>query len=142
MLSGPPGSGKTMLANRLTKDDTNTILHSYDDIPGANTLTSSVKIVRQTWLTNIKRDLESGKNVVIDHVNLTSDKRVNLLNEFKEFDCDKILYILTTPLEECLKRNSSREGVAKLPEFIVTSMYDRFQHPSMDEGWTDIVYVN
>lgn len=140
ILSGPPGSGKTTLAKQLTLDNQNTILHSYDDIPGANTFKTPLETVKQTWLSNIKQDLKAGNNVVIDATNLTVDKRLELLSEFKDFYCDKILHVLNTPLETCLERNSKREGRSKLPDFVVRSSYEMFQPPTKEEGWNDIIY--
>lgn len=140
ILSGPPGSGKTTYGKQLASQH-NTTLHSWDDIPGANTTPAKIPEVRAQWLANIKQDLESGKDVVIDGTNLYVKERVRLFNELKDFQGPKILYVFTTPLDLCLKRNAQREGRARIPDFVITQSHEYYQAPTLDEGWDQIITI-
>ena len=45
---------------------------------------------------------------------------------------------MNTPLEECICRNAQRPN--PLPHFIVNSFYKKFEEPTLDEGWDEILY--
>ena len=74
VISGIPGSGKTTLAYKLAEQN-NAALHSYDALPGANTKSSMDGSVKRIWLQAIHDDLQSGKSVVCDKLNLTVKDR-------------------------------------------------------------------
>ena len=137
LISGIPGSGKTTLAHQLAEQH-NATVHSYDALPEANTKDSMDGSVKQAWLQAIREDLETGKSVICDGLNLTVAERKELLAEFSDTTCKKVLYVKIVPLETCLQRNRERE--ARLPDFVVEQSAQRMEAPTNDEGW-DKIYV-
>ena len=137
LLSGIPGSGKTTLAHELAKQH-NAIVHSYDDMPEANTKASMDGSVKQAWIQNIREDLQSGKSVICDGLNLTVTERKELLAQFADIPCQKFLHMKVVPLETCLQRN--RERKARLPDFVVEQAAQRMEAPTKEECW-DKIYV-
>lgn len=138
LLSGIPGSGKTTLAHQLAKQY-NATVHSYDDLPGSNTKASMDGSVKQAWLQAIHADLQNGKSVICDGLNLTVAERKELLSYVADIPCEKILVVKIVPLETCLKRN--RERKARLPDFVVEQSVERMEAPTKDEGW-DAIYLS
>ena len=137
LLSGIPGSGKTTLARELAQKH-NATVHSYDDMPGANTKAAMDGSVKQAWLQNIREDLQSGKSVICDGIHLTVTDRKELLAQLADIPCKKFLHIKVVPLETCLQRNRDRQ--ARLPDFVVEQAAQRMEAPAKDEGW-DKIYV-
>lgn len=137
LISGIPGSGKSTLAYKLAQQH-NAIVHSYDDMPGANTRTSMDGSVKQAWLQNIREDLQSGKSVICDGLHLTVAERKELLAQFADIPCQKFLHMKVVPLETCLQRN--RERQARLPDFVVEQSAERMEPPTKEEGW-DKIYL-
>lgn len=138
VLCGIPASGKTTLAKEL-KEKYNAKLHSYDDVKGANTDISSMADVYDRWIKEIKMDIYNGFDVVCDGTNLTEESRKKLLHYLEEFQCEKVLYVLYTPLDVCLKRNAKRAN--KLPEFIITQSRKMYEAPCRKEGWNKIIII-
>lgn len=138
VLSGIPGSGKTTLAHQLAEQHNSTV-HSYDDLPGSNTRASMDGSVKQTWLVSIREDLQAGKSVICDGLNLTVAERKELLSYVADVPCEKILVVKIVPLETCLQRN--RERKARLPDFVVEQSAQKMEAPTKDEGW-DAIYLS
>ena len=138
LLTGIPGSGKTTLAHQLAEQHSATV-HSYDELSGANTKASMDGSVKQAWLTAIREDLQAGKSVICDGLNLTVTERKELLATFADIPCKKILYVKIVPLETCLQRN--RERKARLPDFVVEQSAQKMEAPTKDEGW-DAIYLS
>lgn len=136
-LSGIPGSGKTTLAHKLA-EQYNATVHSYDELPGANTRASINGSVKQAWVEAIRADLKAGKSVVCDGLNLTVTERKELLSFVADIPCEKVLYMKVVPLETCLQRN--RERRARLPDFVVEQSAERMEPPTREERW-DAIYV-
>lgn len=137
IISGIPGSGKTTLTRQLA-EQYNATVHSYDALPGANINISMDGSVKQAWLQEIREDLQSDKNVICDGLNLTVAERKELLAQFADIPCKKVLYVKIVPLETCLQRNRERE--ARLPDFVVEQSAQRMEAPAKDECW-DEIYV-
>ena len=137
LISGIPGSGKTTLAHQLAEQH-NATVHSYDALPGANTKASMDGSVKQAWLQAIREDLQTGKSVICDGLNLTVAERKELLSYVADIPCEKVLHMKVVPLKTCLQRN--RERQARLPDFIIEQAAQKMEAPTKDEGW-DKIYV-
>lgn len=88
----------------------------------------------------IAQDLREGKTVVCDDLHTTKDKRKKLLAALDGIACTKVLHVMRTPLELCLERNRNRHP-GRLPDFVVTDCYSRYEEPTLSEGWDDIQYI-
>ena len=140
LIAGIPGSGKTTLAHRLAEEH-GAIVHSYDDLPGANTKESMDGSVKRAWMEGIRADLEAGRSVIGDGLNLTVKERTELLSFVAGVPCEKVLCMKIVPPEICLQRN--RERAARLPDFVVTQSAERFEAPDVEEGWDKVlVYMD
>lgn len=136
LLSGIPGSGKTTLAHRLA-EEYGAVVHSYDDLPGAGTKESMDGSVKRAWMEGIRADLNAGRSVIGDGLNLTVRERMELISFIEGIPCGKVLCAKIVPLETCLQRN--RERAARLPDFVVTQSAERFEAPSGEEHWDKIL---
>ena len=139
VLCGIPASGKTTLSKQLAEQH-NAVVHSYDDMPNENTRASMDGSVKRAWFQAIHTDLEQGKSVVCDNLNLMIADRKELLSYMADISCEKILVVKETPLEICLQRNKERE--ARLPDFVIEQASEKFETPSFDEGWDDMLYID
>ena len=135
LISGIPGSGKTTLARELAQKH-NATVHSYDEMPNANTKAAMDGSVKLAWIQNIREDLQSGKSVICDGLNLTVVERKELLAQFADIPCQKFLHMKVVPLEICLQRN--RERKARLPDFVVEQAAQKMEAPAKEEGWDEI----
>lgn len=136
VLSGIPGSGKTTLARQLAEQD-NAAVHSYDNLPEANTKASMDGSVAQAWFQEIHKDLEEGKSVICDGINLTVTQRKEILSRIADIPCEKVLCFKIVPLETCLQRN--RERQRRLPDFVIEQSSQKIEAPTEDEGWDRIL---
>lgn len=136
VLCGIPGSGKTTISTQLAQEQ-EAKLYSYDVIRRDSKLGSFNDICTLIY-QYINTDLFDGFDVVYDAPNHKLKYRKDILNTISDVSCKKICVVLLTPFEECLKRNANRE--ARLPEFLLHDMYNKFEFPTLEEGWDDIWY--
>ena len=129
---GLPGSGKTTLSIKMSKKY-NLNRYSWDELKGIMRL--------QEIYDNIIYDINHNTDVILDYIFLTTDARLRLLDKIKELDCKKILLVLNTPLEECLIRNRNSDRDHHLADGHIKLLNKRYQPPSLDEGWDDIIYI-
>lgn len=137
VMCGAPGSGKTTLSHKLA-EEYKAILCCYDEIPKANCIKKHMEIYNETCY-KIANDLRKGNSVIFDAVNISFSSRKILLDIVKYVKCNKIIYVMTTPLEECLYRNENRKN--RLPPMIVKDLYRLFTPPTLQEGWDDILLI-
>lgn len=137
VMTGIPGSGKTTLAKRLAEQH-NAIVHSYDDMLGANTKHSMGGEVKKLWIEKMRSDLLTGRSVFCDGLPLTVAERKELLAQFADIPCKKVLIVKIVPLEICLQRNQERHK--RLPDFVVEQAARKLEPPAKDEGW-DKIYM-
>ena len=136
VLCGLPASGKTTFSKELAKT-TNSKLHCFDDIPESRNPKKNKEIKRQMY-RDIYEDLAQGFDVVLDDLHTQKEWRDNLLSIIKDIPCKKTLIVMTTPLEECLRRNKHRAN--SLPDFVIQILNQRYELPTLDEGWDEILY--
>lgn len=87
---------------------------------------------------DIAADLRAGRPVVCDDLHTKRKWRAGLLAVVADIDCEKVLVVMTTPLEECLRRNAGR--ARRLPDFVLHAVAEQYEPPSLEEGWTKIIY--
>ena len=136
VFCGIPASGKTTMATQLAQEQ-DAKLYSYDVIRRDSKLSSFQDICSLIY-QRIKADLSNGLNVIYDAPNHRLKYRQNVINTISSGPCQKICVVLLTPFDECLKRNANRE--ARLPDFVLHDMHNKFELPTLDEGWDDIWY--
>lgn len=136
-LCGLPGSGKTTYSTLLSEQH-NAKLYHYDEFKIDTKATTSEQ-VHQRLFSLIIEDLCNGCNVVLDDLHLTLEWRTRLLTTLNGVPCTKVLFVLTTPLDECIRRDTKRPK--PLGEYVIKHLHRRYQPPSLDEGWDDILFI-
>lgn len=141
MLCGIPGSGKSALARKLKRElGTLTMIVCPDrireDLYGDESIQGDGKKVFEIAYSSVIAALKNGINVIFDATNIKSRDRKNVLKRIEDIKCKKYIYYIPVSVEEAMKRQEGR--TRKVPLEVVQRMYDNFQEPSMDEGWTCI----
>ena len=136
VLCGIPGSGKSTMSMQIAKEQ-NAKLYSYDAIKRDSKLTSFDDICAFIY-QRIITDLSNGFNVVYDAPHTKIKHRVAILEHLADVYCTKVLITMKTPLDECLRRNSHRQGHEYIPEHIIHDFYNSFEPPDLGEGWDEI----
>lgn len=137
VLCGIPGSGKTTLSKQLT-NRYKAKLYCFDNLPGAHSPKRHKAVREQMW-HGIAEDLRNGFDVVCDDLHSLTEWRRGLLAAVSGIECKKVLIVMDTPLDECLRRNANRE--ARLPDFVLHDMHKKYQPPELLEGWDEIKEV-
>lgn len=127
LFCGSPGSGKTTISKQMA-EQYNAERISFDER----------HYIRHTdMILPIVEALTDGKNVVADSVFSHVKQRTAILDVVRDIPCRKVLVYMTTPLDECLRRNANRKN--RLPDFVVESFYNSFEPPTLAEGWDEII---
>lgn len=137
VLCGIAGSGKTTLSKQIA-DKLNAKLYCYDDLPNCHNPVKYDAVHKQMY-DAISDDLRNGYDVVCDDLHIEKFRRNDILSAI-DISCKKVIIVMKTPLEECLRRNANRPQ--KLPEIFIRHLHKKFQYPELDEGWDEIVEVN
>ena len=130
VLCGSPASGKTTLSKKIAEEH-NAIRLSFDEMKC---------LQHKELLPYIVESLQDGKCVVVDSLYTRAVWRRAVLEVTKDIKCRRILVYMNTPLEECVCRNAQRQN--PLPKFMVEGIYKSIEHPTLDEGWDEIMEVN
>lgn len=139
ILCGPAGAGKTTWANNFIKN-TNIKYVSRDKIRFATGVDgehyfSNENAVFKEFSNIIAQNLIDGFDVIADatHISITSRKKLTKAIDryIKDY---KIIYIVfNVDVDICIKHNNAREGLAKVPNFVIYNMVSKFSPPDMDE---------
>lgn len=130
-LVGIPGSGKSTLAKSLDANRINmdTIRLENPDLDKGD----QWELSYIQFLDFLKED----KNIVIDNTNFMKQLRNRYMFYIPQ-EWKKIAIVINIPLDECIRRNELRTGQAKVPEKVIRDMYNKFQRPTLQEGFDEI----
>lgn len=79
---------------------------------------------------------------VIDNTNITKASREKYVEFCKEAKCDIKCFYFKTDLDRSLLWNSKRLGKEKVPDVGILGTYKKLEIPSIDEGFTELHYVD
>jgi predicted kinase len=131
LFCGLPASGKTSAARelvtsdpnrwkRINRDDVRLMLHgpSHD-----YTNKSHEKAVTEVCNASLWGMLEAGFDCVVDntHLDARSRKAIHQIAE-EHGECVVIEKVFEVPVEECLRRNALRSGIARVPDSVILGM--------------------
>lgn len=128
VMCGSPGSGKSTLSKQIANEQ-NLVRLSLDEIG---------YIRQHKLIPHVVDTLKEGKSVVADSLYTKKQWRVELLQSVKPLGCRCVLLRMSTPLDECIRRNRGRDGA--LPDFVIEDIYNSIELPTLDEGWDEILY--
>ena len=85
--------------------------------------------------------LSAKQKCVIDNTNPTTDDRARYITLAKQAGFEIVCYYFDSHLKDALKRNSAREGKARIPEMGVRATYKKIKIPHAIEGFDAIYQV-
>lgn len=146
VLIGVPGSGKTTWTSKQNLDaiviSTDNYIDDYAKSVGktySEVFNEKIKEATSYMINDIHKAKAQGKNIIWDQtsVNVASrKKKFKMLPDYK-----MIAVVFPTPnREELSKRLSSRPG-KHIPSFVMETMINSFEFPTLDEGFSEIIVV-
>ena len=148
-MCGIPGAGKSFFAKHFLKD---AAYISRDEIRyrliGEDATEKeyfSKEIETFNFFVSLIQDnIDLGENVCADATHINWNSRKKLLNALRlDENVDIVAVVINAPLEDCLKRNSQRNGLRKVPEGVIKRMYKNMTDPANDPfRYTGIEYVS
>ena len=143
IMCGIPGSGKTTEANRLgnvsgrpfavlSADDVRADLYGDSSVQGDGNLVFTILDQR------VHEALCDGKDVYYDCTSVRAKGRRSVVRRFHEAESVSVVW-LDTPLDVCIARNAARSR--HVPNEVILGMAKKFQKPSVDEGFAEIIRV-
>lgn len=132
IMVGPPGAGKTTIAEEIVDKFDNFVIVSPDkireEVTGDMSNQSQNEVVFGRVYGQLSAYLEDGRNVVYDATNCRSTYRYKIIDTCKDYACNIICLMSTTPISECIRRNNERNRV--VPEDVIEKMYFNLRkHP-------------
>jgi predicted kinase len=139
MFKGLPGSGKTTLAKEMVHHSRMSSDYALDWIGRVNKDEIRESLGKE-WSREVEREvleirdqkissyLSRGQSVISDDTNLAPKHEASLRGLARKFKADFEIYDLTkvVPIEVCIKRDSLREGKAKVGEKVIKDMATQF----------------
>ena len=137
MMVGVPASGKSTYVKMMAKPEDAVV--SRDAIrfsliaPGIPYFSHESEVFRKFYET-INKSAEDHNIVWADATHITVGSRRKLYNRIDKTLFDRLeVYVVNTSLEDCLKNNLNRDGLARVPEDAIRSMCEKFTYPTVDE---------
>ena len=89
----------------------------------------------------IEEALRQGLSVVVDNTNPTIEERKELIDLGRLYNAEITGYFFDVQLKQCLERNRTREGKARVPDIAIFATLKKLARPSYAEGYTKLYYV-
>ena len=147
MLIGPTLSGKsTYIRNNYPNVEVISRDEIVMEVFGSRDYNLAFKEVDQKEVdrvlaSRLKEANDSKKSVIIDMTNMTVKRRMATLRNFdKDFSKIAVVFPILSD-EEYIKRNIDRNSKENkwIPPFVIKSMIDSYQEPSIQEGYDRII---
>ena len=85
--------------------------------------------------------LSAGRSVVVDNTNPTPEDRRPLERLGHEYGAKVLGYFFDASVRECLRRNETREGKARVPDVAIYATAKKLVAPSIEEGFDELLCV-
>ena len=145
LLCGIQGSGKTTFA-RNKKAELKAEIVSTDIIRSKYAPIDEKEVFPRAYKETAEY-LSKGINVIFDATNITVGSRSNARNKIRAlFDIpfDTICVVVKANVEICKNRVAKRnnmKGELFLPVDVVDNYHSRFEEPTLDEGFSQIITI-
>lgn len=134
MMIGIPGSGKSTYVKSIPKEGVAVICPDEirEELTGdASDQTRNSEVFDLAY-KRMRFSLYLQGSVVFDATSLTKEARKKVLSYIPDRKNTTVEYVwMDTPLEECLKRNASRER--SVPEPVIRRMAEKLEPPTPEE---------
>ena len=120
LICGLPNAGKTTFSNRFDN-----VIHR-DECDGLNRIEFERKVA------------ETEGDVYADAVCNSRQSRAGFLDSVRHRTDKKVCIWIDTPLEVCIERENAYR---KRPTSMVIEHARRFEPPTLDEGWDEIIRI-
>lgn len=139
IMCGLPASRKSTHAKYISHHE-NAIILSSDDLRvelygNVNHQQSNGELFQELY-KRAKLNLANGQNVIIDATNISKKKRINFINEFKQYQ-KEVVYI-SANFASCVMADKYREK--SVGYSVLDRMYKQLQIPVKEEGWDKVSY--
>lgn len=141
-LCGLVGAGKSTYAKQYEKENVVKVFSSdeyREKICGDRKDQTKNDKVFKALYADIRAALENGEDCIFDATNCTIKDRLRALKAIEGVDCVKIVSVISTDAESCIKRNKNRPEEDRLSEDVIYKYVRKFDVPLPWEGW-DRVY--
>ena len=90
----------------------------------------------------LEKAMRGRLDIVIDNTNSTADDRRRYLDLAKAGGYITVGYFLQSKIRDCIERNRTRTGKARVPDTAVAATSNKLQIPSPAEGFDELYYVS
>ncbi len=129
LLIGIPGSGKSTFS----------AMHFPQEYAR---ISRDVLRTRARVASALVEALEARRNIVIDNTNVSRLERERFILPAREAGYRVAGYYFQSRIEDCLKRNAQRSGMARVPDVAIFARARDLELPSFDEGFDELFYVS
>lgn len=145
LMVGCPGSGKSTFLKKYANDGQIISRDAirFDLLAEDDDYFAKEEEVFKAYIDFIQSYLDKDVNVYADATHLNERSRNKLLDNLDLSKTSLNAIVFLTPLEECLKRNAGRTGRARVPDNVLTDMYNRYRDPKEDKkyNYENVLYV-
>lgn len=142
LLCGIPGSGKSTFIHKqlesgkgiwISRDEVRKSLVG-EDVTDREYFSRENQVFAD-FIMQINDAISLGyEHIYVDATHISPASRSKVLNKlYVNANSALILEVFMTPVEECIRRNSLREGFARVPDSAIIKMGRDFQHPTREE---------
>lgn len=130
LLIGLPGSGKSSFVQQR---------YAATHVHVSKDLMKSARDKNERQRRMIGQALAHGRSAVVDNTNLSRADRAPLLQLARDHGARTVAFFFDAPAQECVARNASRSGRARVPAIAIWAAARKLQPPDagerFDETW-------
>lgn len=134
IMIGLPGCGKSTFCQKIQEEWNGVDYVSRDIIrlskleEGASFFSQETNVYNEFVATINELMKKEAYEIYIDATHINGSSRLKLLRRLNLTGEEEICYFFfDTPIEECMRRNRKREGVARVPDSAIRDMSGRAQ---------------